>query len=240
MSFEFQIFGSVSSKDIDVMVFVDNIIDNPYYALEECKIYNKQIANFLNTDKEINSNLAIVENGIIKKALKGTEDEVNNSLFRTYYLHEQPFSNKVKALITRDIDLKILRTVRVLLSLLSRTEYRSIVKIALQNDFLYRYKTLYDCDISIFNVNKPLNKNVSFEDFIKVYAFQIGQTMGLIDGFELYTKEEISQVYPDLKPYINRDITKDLKELETWKIKFLDMTKNMKLKSNIEYKFGEF
>lgn len=240
MDFTFQIFGSKSSQDIDVIVFVDTIIDNPYYALEECKVYNKKIADFLKTEKEINSNLAIIENGIIKKVLKGTEDEVNNSLIRTYDLHVQYFPNKISSFIQRDIDLKILRTARVLLSLISRTEYRPIVKLALQKDFKERVKALYQCDIAKLDKNSLINKNVSWEDFIKVYSFQIGQTLGLLDGLELYTKEEIIDTYPELKPYILRDISKDLKTLEDWKIKFLDRVKDMQLKLYIEYNFGEY
>ncbi len=239
MDFTFQIFGSKTSQDVDAIVFVDSILDNPHYALEECKVYNKKIAEFLKTDKEINSNLAIVDRGRIQKVLKGTEDEVNNSLIRTYDLHKQYFPNQVRAFIERDVDLKILRTGRVLLSLISRTEYRPIVKLALQKDYKERVKALYLCDISKMDATQLLNKNVAWSDFIKVYAFQIGQTLALIDGIELYTKEEISEAYPELELYIKRDISHDLVALEKWKRIFLDKTKDMQLKSYVEYNFGE-
>ncbi len=239
MDFTFQIFGSKTSQDVDAIVFVDSICDNPYYALEECKVYNKKIAEFLKTDKEINSNLAIVDRGRIQKVLKGTEDEVNNSLIRTYDLHEQYFPNKVRAFIERDVDLKILRTGRVLLSLISRTQYRPIVKLALQKDYKERVKALYSCDVSILTSDSLSNKNVIWSDFIKVYAFQIGQTLALIDGVELYTKEEIYEAYPELEPYIKRDISYNLKDLEKWKNIFLDKTKDIQLKSYVEYNFGE-
>jgi hypothetical protein len=239
MDFEFQVFGSKSSQDIDAIVYVDSICDNPFYALEECKVFNKKIAEFLKTDKVVNSNLAIVESSIIKKVLKGTEDEVNNSLIRTYDLHQQYFPNKIRAFIPRDIDLKILRTGRVLLSLISRTEYRPVVKLALQKDFRERVKALYQCDISKLDASSLSSKNVAYEDFIKVYAFQIGQTLGLLEGEELYTKEEIISSYPELEPYIKRDVTQELKTLEKWKNIFLDRTKDMQLKSFIEYNFGE-
>jgi hypothetical protein len=55
----------------------------------------------------------------------------------------------------------------------------------------------------------------------------------------LYTKEEIISSYPELEPYIKRDVTKDLKILEKWKNIFLDTTKDMQLKSFVEYNFGE-
>ena len=239
LDFTFQVFGSESSQDVDAIVFVDSIVENPHYALEECKVYNKKISEFLKTDKVINSNLAIVENSVISKVLKGTEDEVNNSLIRTYDLHTQYFPNRIRAFIERDIDLKILRTARVLLSLISRTSYRPIVKLALQKDYKERVKALYQCDISKMFPDVLASKNVTYEDFIKVYAFQIGQTLGLLDGLELYTKEEIIDAYPELKPYIQRDITYSLETLEKYKIQLLDRTKDMQLKSYIEYNFGE-
>ncbi len=239
MDYNFQIFGSKSSIDLDVIVFIDEIPSKPHISHELESQFNLEIKNFLKTDKKINCNLAVLKNGIISNVFKGCVDEVNNSLIRTYDLHQQYFPNKIRAFIPRDIDLKILRTGRVLLSLISRTEYRPVVKLALQKDFRERVKALYQCDISKLDASSFATKNVAYEDFIKVYAFQIGQTLGLLEGEELYTKEEIISSYPELEPYIKRDVTQDLKRLEKWKNIFLDRTKDMQLKSFIEYNFGE-
>ncbi len=232
----FQIFGSKSSKDIDVMVIVDDFDDNPYYELEKCKQFNSKLSIILNTTNEINSNLAVVKDGIIIKVLKGTSDECNNSMFLTYDHHKQYFPNIITKLVKRDLELKMIRTARVLLSLISRTNYRPIIKEALQHGFIERVEALYKCDISNFNYDTIINKNVTYEDFIKVYAFQIGQTLALIDNIELYTKEDIIDYYPELKPYILRDISSDLKNLEKAKIKLLNKFKKFELKTNIEYK----
>ena len=230
----FQIFGSKSSQDVDIMVFVDSIPDKPHISHELETRFNILIKEFIQTDKEVNSNLAVLENGIITKVFKGTCDEVNNSLLKTYRFHTQYHPCLVKNLIERDIDLKILRTCRVLLSLISRTEYRMIIKPALQGDFNERVKALYLCDISKIKPNDFINKNVSYIDFIKVYAFQIAQTLALIEKVELYTKEEINAYYPELEPFINRDINADINVLEKWKIKLLDTIKDYPLKSLVE------
>ena len=216
----FIIFGSSDSQDIDVLVIVDEINDNPFYEIEKCKVYDKQIAEFLQTDKEVNSNLMIVKDGIINKVLKGSSDEVNNSLIDTYHLHKQYFDNPIKRRLERDVNLKIDRTIRVLLSLISKTEYRTIVKLALKNPNINdKIETLYQCDIS--HIIDLGNKNVDFIDFIKVYSFQIGQTLALMDGIELYSKIDIGNMYNNLKPFLQRDLNCDMKILNEWKNRLL-------------------
>ena len=235
MTHEFQVFGSRSSVDLDVIVFVDEIPDKPHIVHRLETKFNTQISEFTKTDKQVNCNLAIIEDGVIRKVFKGTPDEVNNSLLLTYDFHRQFYPNKIEKLVERDVEFKILRTMRVLLSLISRTEYRTVVKLALQQDFHYKVKTLYSCNIRLQTDNSYLNKNVSFSDFIKVYAFQIAQTLALLENIELYTKEDIIEMYPDLAPYINRDTSANLDVLEEYKIKLLDSVKNLKLKQLFEY-----
>lgn len=50
-----------------------------------------------------------------------------------------------------------------------------------------------------------LNKNMSSEDIKKVIAFQIGQTLSLMNGVECYTKSEIGDEIPSLKKYLHRE-----------------------------------
>lgn len=237
MDLKFQIFGSKTSQDIDCMVFIDKIPEKPHisHILEE--EFNLKIKEFLNTDKKVNSNLAVLSNGVLIDCFKGSWDETNNSLFYTYENHEQYFPNQITKLIKRDIDLKILRTARVLLSLISRTEFREIVKPALKGDLNDKIKALYEIDIS--NLSDLSSKNVNFEDFLKVYAFQIAQTLALIDDKEFYTKEELKIEYPELSSFIDRDINSDMKILEKYKNIFLNKIENMKLKSYIEYKYQQ-
>lgn len=236
--FKFQIFGSKSSRDLDVMVFVDEIPNKPHLCHELESQLNLEIKEFTQTTKEVNSNLAVVRDGKIVKVFKGIECEVNNSLIKTYDLHQQYFPLQLTSLIERDVDLKILRTCRVLLSFISRTEYRSIVKPALSASFTDKVKALYQCDIS--QLKELSGKNILQEDILKVYAFQIGQTIALIEGKELYSKEEIAIEYPELSKFIAREKTNDLLTLEKWKNIFLDKVKDRQLKSEFEYRYGEF
>ena len=63
---KFQIFGSENSTDYDVMVFVDEILDVESSHIL-CKEYDTKLAETLN-DKPLNSNLAVVKDGLIKGA----------------------------------------------------------------------------------------------------------------------------------------------------------------------------
>lgn len=213
---KFQIFGSRSSKDLDVMVFVDSIpkIDDAHNII---KSLNTEIKSFTKTDKEVNSNLAILKDGVILKVFKGTEDECNNSLIDTYDLHTQYFENQITNRLIRDIELKKLRTLRVLLSFVTRTKYREDVKRALKSDALLKISVLKNIDITNLFTDTDVIKKVNYDDFIKVYAFQLGQTLGLIDNVELYTKEDISNKYPNLKTFLDRDISSNIEILESYK-----------------------
>ena len=213
---KFQIFGSRSSKDLDVMVFVDSIpkIDDAHNII---KSLNTEIKSFTKTDKEVNSNLAIIKDGVILKVFKGTEDECNNSLIDTYDLHTQYHENQITSRIIRDVELKKLRTLRVLLSFVTRTKHREDVKRALKSDALLKISVLKNINITNLFTDTDVIKKVNYDDFIKVYAFQLGQTLGLIDNVELYTKEDIANKYPNLKSFLDRDITSDIEILESYK-----------------------
>ena len=56
---------------------------------------------------------------------------------------------------------------------------------------------------------------------MKTYAFQIGQTLALMNGKEYYTKKDIGIEYPELKPFLQRENDSDISVLETYKNKFL-------------------
>ena len=70
MTNKFQIFGSASSLDYDVMVFVDKLesIESNHQRI---KILNVELENLFALKhydkKKINANLAVLENGKIKE-----------------------------------------------------------------------------------------------------------------------------------------------------------------------------
>lgn len=240
MNEKFQIFGSKSSQDIDVMFFVDKIPSPPDKAHDLCKIYNEKIAKLYNTDREINSNLAILKDGMIVHTHKGTEDEVNNSLFHTYGLHDQRHPLQIMKLYDRDVELKIHRTLRVLLSMISRTEHRSIVKKALRSDVHEKIRVLDSIDYS--KITTLGKKNENFEDYLKVMAFQLGQTLALtdiIDPRELYTKEDIINSYPIFKNHLMRLSYPNLDYIEAGKSVLLMQISKFDFKETSEYDYRE-
>lgn len=194
------------------MVFVDHIPDIPNQAHDMCKIFDIQIQEILKTDKEINSNLAVLKNGVIVHTHKGTEDEVNGALFETYDLHTQAHPNQILRTIPRDIQLKIIRTARVLLSMISRTGHRPVVKPALKLNLKHKIEIIDSIDYSL--ITELGKKNEKFEDYVKVIAFQLGQTLSLMEAHNLYTKEDIAEKYPDLEPHLMRNSDADLSVLE--------------------------
>ncbi|CAG7580058.1 MAG: gp208 [uncultured marine phage] len=221
MYIKFQIFGSESSLDLDCMCFVDEI-PSIQESHDLCDKYTEYIQDITKTDKEINTNICVIKKGIVVETFKGTADEVNNSLYLTYDLHDQHFPLMISRLIPRDVELKILRTCRVILSFWSRSEFRPQVKSALRGDIYQKMETL---KIKFEDVSVE-KRNVKIDDYFKVMAFQLGQTIGLIDGIELYSKESIMEQYPDLEPFLMRRGDRPFDILEKYKTELLSKIKD--------------
>jgi len=197
----YNIFGSKDSLDTDVMVFLDVLPP----TTEECKNTCHEYEEKLDITGEVNVNLAVVEDGAIAECFKGTIDEVNNSILATYPLHDdmQEFSCLVERPVERNVELKIARALRIILTLLSRTKYRKEVKLALKSNVLDRINTLWTID---FNEIDDFKKNgLTTEDCLKGIAFQIAQTYSLMCGNEIYTKGEARCEYLGLADLLNRE-----------------------------------
>jgi len=135
----------------------------------------------------------------------GNEDEANNGLLRTYsnHLKRQEFENPVKSNVERVTILKVVRACRAILTYFTKhKKYRAQIKDTLRsNDFGHYLKTLKE----IVNISdESFCTMISNKDMIKSFAFQLGQTLALIQGVELYTKNEIAEMYPDLKDMLMR------------------------------------
>lgn len=213
----FQIFGSENSLDYDVMVFVDQIPEIIDQSHTLCKMYDAKLSKVL-TDKPLNCNLAVVEEGFVVKVFKGTPDEVNNALFYTYDFHTQYHPLLIKEPVIREYDMKILRAYRNILSFFSRSHLRTIIKPALKGDLKGKIPVMKMID---FEVMKDFpGKKESIKDIYKVMAFQFGQLFSLVDGFEKdsYTKNGIIKNYTDLAPMLRREelCEKDYKTLNIY------------------------
>ena len=152
---------------------------------------------------------------VVDKVYKGVPDEVNNSLLRTYDLHPNQKSSLPPGLhyVQRDKIIKYIRTVRIILSHLSKSQYRHDVKSALSSgDWKYKLNTLLNIPLTDIDFS-TLNHHMSPEDIKKVIAFQIGQSIGLLDGYEYYTKSEIADAYPILRQFLHRDPESNINEL---------------------------
>ena len=119
----FHIFGSASSIDRDVLVFVDTLP-----TLEASKLLAAQLAPTIQAHfeevKKSNINFGILRDGVIIETLKGIPDETNNAVLATYGFHSQPYPLAITHRVSRDLHAKYQRTARVILSFYSRTPHR--------------------------------------------------------------------------------------------------------------------
>lgn len=228
MEHKFQIFGSENSTDYDVMVFVDSMPQNIDIGHQWCKGFNDDLSHIL-TDKPLNSNFGIVVDGQVTEVFKGTPDEVNNALYYTYEHHTQYTHNLITHTVDRDIELKLMRVYRCILSFFSRSHLRTTVKMALKSDIFKKYSTLGLIDF--VEITEFPHKKESLQDIYKVIVFQYGQLFSLLDGYEedSYTKNGIIKNYPELEPMLNRRVLgmEDLKVLNTFKTRLMDETLNI-------------
>ncbi len=209
----FQVFGSESSKDYDVLVFVKHMSSNK----EDNKSRIKKLEGLLEKkfeelgwpSKKINANVGILSKGMLVQVYKGTPDEVNNSLFETYALHEQCHRLEISKKYDRSgsgnkyAQLKLKRCGRFIISFFSREiDLRPIIKPAMTGDFKMRMDAMGKIDFMRY-MGFPGKKDLR-EDIYKVIAFQLAQTTLLMRGTEIYSKEEVLAHYPELERIIMR------------------------------------
>lgn len=199
----------------------EDSLDHDVYAIFEEIPTFKEAKEYCNSlSPEMNANILVIKDGVVSWCFKGTVDECNNSLFRTYELHEQEHELPIMELITRDYEDKIVRTVRGLLSYFSRTELRLDIKKALRTtSFEEKMTTLRQCILS-----RDIDfKKTSHIELFKFYAFQIGQTRALVeDDIELFSKSQVAAHYPSVKDHLYRKTDSDELSIQAFFIDFLD------------------
>jgi len=228
MNYKYQVFGSPSSQDIDVMVFVDELrsIDDNHTLIKELNVYFENFVSDACFDgRKVNANLAVLKDGKVIEVFKGTADECNNSLMDTYQFHHQAYANHVTARYDRFDEyyhIKLKRVARFIMSFFSREpELRPLIKSALRGDILERLETLRHIDFTKYNTFP--GKKEKHEDIYKVLAFQFAQVFGLSNQQEIYTKEDAAIQFPVLKGLLAREpITeKDIEHLNIYLQKFI-------------------
>lgn len=190
MNYKFITHGSENSLDHDVYVIIPE------------KIEMKDAKKLCDSFKDFNANLITVKNGLVNWVYKGTIDECNNSILATYHLHKQDYPCPILESMERSYAQKMLRTVRGLLSYVSRTELRKVIKEALVSSSMdEKIEALKKINL---NEIKDFEKT-SLTEAYKFYAFQMGQTLALLeDNVELFTKNSVSNYYPELSNYLSR------------------------------------
>lgn len=231
---KFQIFGSASSKDVDVMVFIDELksTDENHSLVKLLNVYLFEIFKDSTLGfKEVNANLGVLKDGMLIDVFKGTYDECNNSLYETYNLHQQFYENAIQTKYDRKQNeyyhWKLKRVLRFILSFYSRVpELRTDIKSALRGDFRERIRVCRMIDLTK-NTEFPKKKE-STEDIYKVIAFQLVQIIMLSEQIEIYTKEEAVIMIPKLKPFLFRETftTNDLEWLQFYYKKLIDISCN--------------
>ncbi|MEL6562578.1 MAG: hypothetical protein AAFQ94_30695, partial [Bacteroidota bacterium] len=120
-------------------------------------------------------------------------------LFQTYHLHQQYFDLQITQLLPRNLELKLIRTLRKTLSYYSRTKLRPHIKQALRTGFSEQLKVLKTMDLSILKT-----EDTDISDIWKSIVFSQGQSIALAKGVELYTKNELKAYFPEVRPILER------------------------------------
>lgn len=238
----FQIFGSSDSQDVDIMVFMQSISSDAKTNHDLIKELNHYCSGHF-IGRQINCNLCTYDHitGIIKSVFKGTPDEVNNSLFYTYDLHEQTWNNLIMKPVKRDLEYKLIRVSRFLLSFFSRvTKLRPQIKAALRGTFQDRLDVLSTIKFIDYEHYDFSIKGEKKEDVWKVIAFQLGISIALEEsGKEIYTKDDLIAQYPALLTFISRmDLySPDFLLLDRFLSKFLKLSRSIKMEFETELEY---
>ena len=154
---EWIIFGSKTSTDIDIMVILPmNVVDaigkrhniyTSFYRRMDGNllphIQNMAVWNNKNLDeyilhngeiKPVNTSCGNIQDGVLIWSVKGSVGESNNSILATFKNHPQMFSEcPIFRKLDRDIDAKILSSLRMVVGCLARSEYTQNDKTRLTN-----------------------------------------------------------------------------------------------------------
>lgn len=229
--YPYYIYGSDDSTDKDVIIIIPK--EEMPGTQEDRK--NKVLALLKEYDLNWNATLAVIENGRISDTIftKSWIDSLNNALLETYCLHQQKHELLVKEKHVRNKTLAIYKAVRTILTMLTRTEYRTQIRPILKgiHDFNLKLEALNNIDfssISAFN-----QKNTNDIDIWKIISFYVGQNIALIENdIEIYTKKKLVSHFDDLEPFIYRKeiVTNDKLVLQQYINHWLQLIRH----------FGEF
>jgi hypothetical protein len=232
MNFEYYIFGSKDSIDIDVL-----IVHPDSKGLEIDNLLIKQIKSDYSETSNWNINIIQINGGIVINSIpsKGSPDSVHNSLYETYELHQQKYPFPLKTKLERNIPFAIEKCLISIFTFYKKTKhhefYKSIPKEFKngQANIVDRLSFLEKIDFKIL----PYEEEIQNMNAYKSLAFHVGQTISLINGIEIYTKQKLISFHPDLEMLIYRinieqrdNINKKIIELKNLIIENLNFNRN--------------
>ncbi|OUL62344.1 hypothetical protein [Flavobacterium sp. AJR] len=203
--YPYYIYGSDDSTDKDVIIVVTK--EEMPKTQEERK--NKVL--FLSKEYNLNWNatLAVIEDGKISDTIftKSWIDSLNNALLETYSFHQQDYPLLITRKHIRNKTLVIYKAVRTVLTMLTRTEYRTQIRPIIKGIHNFNLKLDALSKIDFVSLSEFNQKNTSDTDIWKIIAFYVGQNIALIENdIEIYTKKKLVDHYNDLKVFIYRKI----------------------------------
>ncbi len=232
MNFEYYVFGSEDSIDTDVL-----IVHPDSKGLEIDNLLIKQIKSEYSEAYNWNINIIQIDDGTVINSIpsKGSPDSVNNSLYETYKLHQQKYPFPLKRKLERNIPLAIEKCLISIFTFYKKTNhdefYKSIPKEFKNGsaNLIDRLSFLEKIDFNIL----PYEEEIKNINAFKSLAFHVGQTISLINGIEIYTKQKFLSFHPDLKMLIKRtdinqrdNINNKIIELKNLIIKNLNLNRN--------------
>lgn len=203
IDFKYYIFGSKDSIDTDVL-----IVHPESTGMESDSLLIKQINMDYPNTRNWNINIIQIIDGVIVNSIpsKGCPDSVNNSLFETYNLHKQKYPFPLERKVTRNISIAIEKCLVAIFTFYKKTKhyefYKSIPK-DIKNGNAELEDRLFFLEKIDFNTLPFDDENRNINAF-KSLAFHVGQTISLIEGIEIYTKQELVFHHPDLEYLIKR------------------------------------
>lgn len=198
--YKYNIYGSKDSTDIDAVVYLDTIPT----VIED----KKNLTNAIKKECGVDWNLIIARaaNGIIQECTypKASPDSLNNAIFNTYHLHEQEWNSEVIFSVKRNIPLAIYKTITIVLTYLTRTHYRKLIRPTLNYSFGIDIKLEHLSQIDFETINGFNQDNASDIDIWKTLPFYLVQNVALLNAVELYSKQTIVDYEPKAKPFLYR------------------------------------
>ena len=186
--------GSPNSLDLDRLYIFPHALINSVVGDQARAILDDGIidVNLMDLD----------DDGYICDNHKGQNDEIHNALTTTYPMHTQifPLPSNFGGKVQRAVALKWLTAMRRIFIRLTEVEVaRDLAKRTLRNHDTSVGPAAF-AELNFSEIIPATNL-----DHAKTFAFQMGQTVGLFDGLDLFTKDDIAKAYPVLESFIRRD-----------------------------------